>query len=304
MFSFVLIRSAPGGPFDTGERARSLPVYLQSILEREYGLDLPIYQQVLLYLQNLLRGDLGPLFSHRTEGVSDIIAQSFPVSLQLGTLSILLGYLIGIPAGIIAAVRHNTLVDHSATFFALLGVSIPNLVLGPLLILIFGVGLDWLPIATWGATPPFFLGVFPRINLDFITHAVLPTLTLGTAFSASVARLTRASLLEVLPKDFIRTARAKGLKERGVIIVHALRNSLIPVVTMSGRFVVNVLTSAFIVEYIFGINGLARHFVSSVLDREYFLLTGSVLVISIFLILTNLIVDVLYVWLDPKIQYT
>lgn len=306
LFSFVIIRAAPGGPFAAPDPLRpyGTPVHLQAVLERKYGLDKPISDQVILYLGNLLRGDLGPMMRLRTQDVSDVIGESLPVSLQLGGLSILLGYIIGIPAGTIAAVRHNTAVDHTATFLAMLGLSIPNLILGPLLILVFGLHFDLLPIATWGARPPFFLGIFPPLSEEFFRHAVLPTVTLGTAFSASVARLTRASLLEVLNKDYIRTARAKGLREQAVILTHALRNSLIPIVTMSGRYVINVLTGAFIVEHLFGINGIARHFIESVIGREYFLLTGTVLVISIFLILTNLVVDILYAYLDPKIRYT
>ena len=301
LFSFILIRTAPGGPFD--QATRVIPAQMAGELERKFGLDEPIYEQVLIYLGNLVRGDLGPLYNRQTQSVSEVIAQALPVTLQLGALAILMGFAVGIPVGTLAATRYNTAVDHTATLSLLLGLSIPNMVLGPMLILIFGVHLNLLPFAAWGARPPFFLGVFPRLSADFFTHAILPTVTLGTAFSASVARLTRASLLEVLSKDYIRTARAKGLTERGVVVRHALRNSLIPIVSMSGRYVVNVLTGAFIVEHIFGINGLARHIVESVRGGEYFLLTGCVLVISIILIITNLVVDVLYAYIDPRIRY-
>ncbi|NIS80949.1 MAG: ABC transporter permease subunit [Anaerolineales bacterium] len=303
LFSFVIIRAAPGGPFRASGRATVIPAQLEGELERLYGLDKPIYEQVILYLRNVARGELGPLFARSTQSVREVISQSLPVTLQLGALSILLGYLVGIPVGSLAAIKHNTIVDHAATFTVLLGLSIPNLVLGPLLILIFGLHLDWLPFGTWGATPPFLLGIFPRLSVDFFTHAVLPTVTLGTAFSASVTRITRASLLEVLTKDYINTARAKGLAERAVMARHALRNSLIPIVTISGRYVVNVLTGAFIVERIFGLNGLARHFIDSVVRSEYFLLTGCVLAISVLLITTNFIVDILYAFIDPRIRY-
>jgi oligopeptide transport system permease protein len=303
LFSFILIRSAPGGPFATTGRALVIPARLEGELERLYGLDKPIYEQAIIYLRNVARGELGPLFSRNTQTVREVIAQSLPVSLQLGALSILLGYIVGIPVGSLAALKHNTAIDHAATLSVLIGISIPNLVLGPLLILIFGLRLDLLPFATWGATPPFFLGIFPRLSMDFFTHSVLPTITLGAAFSASVARITRASLLEVLTKDYINTARAKGLSEQAVMARHAIRNSLIPIVTISGRYVVNVLTGAFIVEQIFGLNGLAKHFIYSVVRSEYFLLTGCVLTISILLITTNLIVDILYAFIDPRIRY-
>jgi ABC-type dipeptide/oligopeptide/nickel transport system permease component len=239
----------------------------------------------------------------RGQDVNDIVAQSLPVSMQLGILAIGLGFVIGIPAGIIAALKHNTMIDHAATFVAVLGVSIPNLVLGPLLILIFGVYLDWFPIAFWGADPPFILGIFPRPTADFWLHAVMPVFALGTGISAQVARLTRAGLLEVLTEDYVRTARAKGLRERMVIIVHALKNSLIPVATILGPLLAALLTGTFVIEQIFALNGLGRYFVNSVNQREYFLLTSITLVYGLFLIAGNLFVDIMYAWLDPRIRY-
>jgi ABC-type dipeptide/oligopeptide/nickel transport system permease component len=176
------------------------------------------------------------------------------------------------------------------------------LVLAPLLILVFGVYLDWFPIAFWGADPPFILGIFPTPTLEFFQHAAMPTIALGTGISASIARLTRAGLLDVLGEDYIRTARAKGLSERMVITVHALKNSMIPVATILGPLLAAVLTGTFVVEQIFALNGLGRHFVNSVAQREYFLLTGISLIYGLFLVAGNLFVDILYAWLDPRIR--
>lgn len=300
--TFLMIQALPGGPFDT-VGTKAMPEQMRQLLERRYGLDRPLYEQYFLYVGNLLQGDLGPMLRFRGQDVNDIVAQSLPVSMQLGILAIGLGFVIGIPAGIIAALKHNTMIDHAATFVAVLGVSIPNLVLGPLLILIFGVYLDWFPIAFWGADPPFILGIFPRPTADFWLHAVMPVFALGTGISAQVARLTRAGLLEVLTEDYVRTARAKGLRERMVIIVHALKNSLIPVATILGPLLAALLTGTFVIEQIFALNGLGRYFVNSVNQREYFLLTSITLVYGLFLIAGNLFVDIMYAWLDPRIRY-
>lgn len=300
--TFMLIQATPGGPFDAvGQRA--MPEHIRNLLERRYGLDEPVYVQFGNYVLNLLQGDLGPMLRQRSQTVNDIVGQTFPVSFQLGALSLILAFGIGIPAGIIAALKHNSIIDYSATFLAVLGVSIPNLVLGPLLILIFGVYLDWFPIAFWGADPPFILGVFPRPTLEFWHHAAMPVFALGTGFSAIVARLTRAGLLDVLDQDYIRTARAKGLRERVIIVVHALKNSLIPVVTLLGPLLAGALTGSLVTETIFALNGMGRRFVSSVGEREYFLLTSLTLIYGILLVAGNLLVDIMYAWLDPRIRY-
>lgn len=300
--AFMLIHATPGGPFDSAG-TRAMPPQIRELLERRYGLDEPIYVQFGEYLLNLVQGDLGPMLRQRSQTVNDVVAQTFPVSFQLGSLSLILAFVIGVPAGIVAALKHNSLVDYGATFLAVLGVSIPNLVLGPLLILVFGVYLKWFPIAFWGADPPFILGLFPAPNLEFWTHAVMPVFTLGTGASAIVARLTRAGLLDVLDQDYIRTARAKGLRERVVIVVHALKNSLIPVVTLLGPLLAGLLTGSLVVETIFALNGMGRRFVSSVGEREYFLLTGLTLIYGVMLIGGNLLVDIMYAWLDPRIRY-
>jgi len=302
LVTFLMIQATPGGPFDAvGER--SMPEYMREILERKYGLDKPLFEQFLLYLQNLVQGDLGPMMRERSQTVNDIVGQTFPVSFQLGIMAVLLGFSIGIPFGIIAALQRNTIIDYGVTFLAVVFNSIPNLVLAPVLILIFGVALNWLPIAFWGAEPPFILGFLPKPNATFFSHAVLPVMALGTAYAAGIARLTRAGLLEVLTADYVRTARAKGLRERVVIIVHALKNSLIPVVTLLGPLLAAAVTGSLVVEQIFALNGMGRRFISSIQAREYFLLTSLTLIYGVLLILGNLVVDILYAWLDPRIRY-
>ncbi len=302
--TFLLVQAMPGGPFDSvGQRA--MPEHIRLLLERRYGLDDPLYVQFGRYFFNLLQGDLGPMLRERSQTVNDVVAQTFPVSFQLGTLSMILGFAIGIPAGVIAALRHNSVVDYSATFLAVLGVSIPNLVLGPLLIVIFAVELKWFPVAFWGADPPFLLGLFPRepFSVRFWHHAIMPVFALGTGMAALIARLTRAGLLDVLDQDYIRTARAKGLRERAVVVVHALKNSLIPVVTLLGPLMAGAVTGSLVVEQIFALNGMGRRFVGSVGQREYFLLTSLTLIYGVLLILGNLLVDIMYAWLDPRIRY-
>lgn len=306
--TFLLIRSIPGGPFDSrGEKP--LPPAVRERMENLYGLNDPLPTQFFLYLGNLAQGELGPLFRQPSRSVNDIVAETFPVSIQLGLMSLLVGFGIGIPAGIIAALRHNSLIDYTATFMAVLGVSIPSLVLGPVLILIFGVNLQWLEFGRWGAEPPFVLGFLPKFSelfgegAKFFELALMPVLALGTAYSAGIARLTRAGLLEVLDSDYIRTAYAKGLKMATVIGVHALKNSLIPVATILGPLLAGAVTGALITENIFAINGMGRQYVLSIGQREYFLLTGLTLLFAVLLILGNLMVDILYAWLDPRIRY-
>lgn len=302
MATFALINAVPGGPFDTSGQ-KKMPDHIVAIMERQYGLDRPLWEQFARYLGNLAKGDMGPLLQSRVQNVNDVVGQTFPVSFQLGVMAVILGFSIGIPAGIIAALRHNTVVDYSATFFAVLFASIPNLVLAPLLILIFAVGLKWFPIAFWAAEPPFILGLFPKPTAEFFHHAALPVVVLGTGSAATITRLTRAGLLDVLSQDYIRTARAKGLHERAVIVVHALKNSLIPVATILGPLFAAAVTGSLIVEQIFAINGMGRRFISSLSEREYFLLTGLTLIYGALLIAGNLVVDILYAWLDPRIRY-
>ncbi|MBC7250903.1 MAG: ABC transporter permease [Anaerolineae bacterium] len=301
--TFVFVRAIPGGPFDfAGDK--SLPPQVVANLEAKYHLNEPVWKQFGRYLYDLIvKQDLGPSYRYRGRTVNDIIRDALPISAQLGALALLLALLIGIPAGIIAALKQNTPLDYASTFVAILGVSIPNIVMGPLLIWIFALKLNWFPVARWGAQPPFFLGFLPTPTPDFWRHAVLPVVTLGTGLSASIARLTRASLLQTIREDYIRTARAKGLAERVVIVRHALKNSLIPVVTILGPMFAAVLTGTFTTEQIFGIPGLGKHFVTSVGNRDYPVVVGTTLLYSVFLVIANLMVDITYAWLDPRIRY-
>ena len=326
LFTFVLVRVIPGGPFDyAGEKA--LPPQVVANIEAKYHLDWPVGWQFVSYLfgddvveflsggkyqqpadggsKGLIRGDFGPSLRYRGQTVTDIIKGTFPISFQLGLLAMVIGLSIGVPAGIIAALKQNSWLDYTATFIAVLGVSVPSLVLGPVLIWLFAVKLGWLPVATWGAKPPFILGLFPRniLSWKFWSHAIMPAIAMGTGMSASIARLTRASLLQVIREDYIRTARAKGLPERTVIAIHALKNSMIPVVTIMGPLFAAVVTGSLIIEQIFGINGMGRHFVQSVGNRDYPLLMGVTLVYTFLLLIANLMVDLTYAWLDPRIRY-
>lgn len=317
LFTFALMRAIPGGPFDfAGDR--SLPPQIVANIEAKYHLDWPLWKQFLSYLigddvlgeegisKGVIRGDLGPSLRYRSQSVNDIVGTTFPVSAQLGFLSILLAVLIGIPAGTLAALNQNSWIDYTSTFGAVIFLSIPNLVLAPLLIWIFALGLGWFPVAGWGSKPPYLLGFLPQLsqlNWSFISHAAMPVFALGTAYAATIARLTRASLLQVIREDYIRTARAKGLRERAVIVVHALKNSLIPVVTIIGPLFAGLVSGTFVVEQIFGINGMGKHFVQSVGNRDYQVITGLTLIYGVLLIVANLLVDVSYAWLDPRIRY-
>jgi ABC-type dipeptide/oligopeptide/nickel transport system permease component len=286
VFTFTLVRIIPGGPFDrVGDK--TLPPQIRANLEANYHLDEPVWQQYFRYLWNLLQLDLGPSLRFRAQTVNDIIGGALPVSAQLGVMSVALAVVIGIPTGIIAALHRNTPIDYGATFTAIFFGSVPHIVLGPVTILIFALKLGWLPVARWESP----------------AHWVLPTFILGTGCAARIARLTRGSLLEVMREDYIRTARAKGLQEMIVVGRHALKNALIPVVAYLGPILAAVVTGTFVVETIFGIPGLGRHFVESVGNRDYPLVMGTALVYALLLVSANLLVDMTYAWLDPRIRY-
>ncbi len=317
LFTFVLMRAIPGGPFDfRGDR--SLPPQVTANLEAKYHLDWPMWKQFLSYLigddllgeegssRGVIRGDLGPSLRYRGQSVNDIIATTLPISAQLGFMSLLLALLIGIPTGTIAALKQNTWIDYTSTFAAVVFLSVPNLVLAPILIWIFALKLGWFPVATWGAKPPYLWGFLPSLDqwdLNYFKHAALPVFALGTASAAGISRLTRASLLQVVNEDYIRTARSKGLRERTVIVVHALKNSMIPVVTILGPAFAALVTGTFVVELIFGINGMGKHFVNSIGNRDYPIITGVTLIYAVVLVIANLLVDITYAWLDPRIRF-
>jgi ABC-type dipeptide/oligopeptide/nickel transport system permease component len=259
--------------------------------------------QFFNYVWGVTHGDFGPslnrsLRDHNVQ-VSDEISKRLPVSMQIGIFAVIMGFSLGIPLGVLAAIYHNTMVDYTAMFFAVLSTATPGIVLAPVLIIIFAVELEWVPVADtknqWQDGPaltPYYLQIL-----------ALPVITLGTGMSAGIARLTRASLLQVLHEDYVRTARAKGLRERVVIYVHALKNALIPVATILGPLLAAVLTGTFVVELIFVIPGLGSSFVNSVTARDYTMIMGVSILYSVFLILGNIVVDIMYTWLDPRIRF-
>jgi oligopeptide transport system permease protein len=323
LFTFVLVRAIPGGPFDTEKK---LPPQVLANREAQYHLDWPMWKQFLSYSlgddvvakvtgdpeawegssRGVVRGDFGLSLQYKDQEVVDIIATSLPISAQLGFLAVLFAVIIGIPLGTIAALRQNTWIDYTATFTAVFFLSVSNIVLAPILIWIFALSLGWFPVAGWGSKPPYMLGFLPTIsewNLEYFQHAALPVFALGTAAAAAISRLTRGTLLQVIREDYIRTARAKGLHERSVVVIHALKNSLIPVVTILGPLFAALVTGTFIVESFFGINGLGKHFVQSVGNRDYTLLLGVTLLYSVFLLVANLMVDISYAWLDPRVRF-
>lgn len=259
--------------------------------------------QFFNYLWGALQLDFGPSLNvalrDQNVQVGDEIARRLPVSMQVGIFAVILGFALGIPLGVLAAVYHNTLVDYFAMFFAVLGQATPAIVLAPVLIIIFAVELQWVPVIDqrnqWRAGPEF--------SLYYLQILALPVITLATGMSAGIARLTRASLLQVLHEDYVRTARAKGLRERAVIYIHALKNALIPVATIIGPLLAGVLTGTFVVELIYTIPGLGKVFVDSVAARDYTMIMGVSLLYSVFLIIGNILVDILYTWLDPRIRF-
>jgi oligopeptide transport system permease protein len=282
--TFFIMRLAPGGPF-LSERA--IPPEIQSNLQAKYGLDQPLWVQYGRYLQNLVQFDFGPSYKYPERTVNQIIAEGFPVSLQLGLAALLFALVIGIIAGVIAAVRHGSAIDRLTMGVIFFGISVPTFVIGPLLIFLFSLTLYWFPPALWG-TPQ---------------HLVLPAVTLGLPYSVYIARLTRTEMIEVLQQDYIRTARAKGISEFRLLWKHALNGSLLPVVSFLGPAVADLVTGSIVVEKIFAIPGLGRYFVESAFSRDYTTVLGTVLFYAILLIVANLVVDILYRFLDPRIEY-
>ncbi len=282
--TFFMIRFVPGGPF-TAEKAVT-PEVLRN-LEAHYGLDKPLHRQYLDYLGNLLHGDLGPSFKYANRTVNEIIADKLPTSLELGLWSLAIALAVGLTLGVLAAIRRNTWLDYLCSSVAMTGISVPTFVLGPLLVLFFAIYLGWFNASGW-------YGPADR---------VLPAATLGCVYAAYVARLTRGGMLEVLGQDFIRTARAKGASEARVVFRHALRGGLLPVVSFLGPAIAGILTGSFVIETIFQIPGLGREFVNSAFNRDYTLVLGTVILYAALIIVLNLVVDVVQVWLNPKLKF-
>jgi oligopeptide transport system permease protein len=284
--SFFVVRLAPGGPFD---QEQTLAPQVRANLDRAYGLDRPIVVQYWRYLRGLAHGDFGPSFKQHDFSVSELISQGLPVSGSLGITAVLLAILIGIPLGLAAAVWRQTSVDYGITSLVVLGMALPGFVTGPLLALVFGVYLQWLPVAGWEEGSPRYF--------------VLPALTLALPVIAYVARLTRASLLDVFQANFIRTARARGLGPWRILWGHALRPALLPVVSYLGPAAAFVVTGSLVVETVFGLPGTGRYLVQGAINRDYTLVMGMVIVYGTLVLLFNLIADLVYGWLDPRVRH-
>lgn len=282
--TFFLVRIAPGGPFDS---EKAVIPEVKAALEAQYRLDQPLFQQYLAYLGDLAQGELGPSFKYPGRSVNELIAAGLPATAELGLYALLVAVCIGGVAGVLASLKPNTAQDYVPMSLAMIGICMPTFLLGPLLVLLFGIQLEWLPVSGWGEMPG---------------DKLLPSLTLGAAYAAYVARLSRAGMLEVLSQDYIRTARAKGLPEWQVITRHALRGGLMPVVTFLGPAFAGLLAGSFVVETIFQIPGLGRFYVQAAFNRDYTMILGTTVFLSTLIVLFNLASDVLAAWLNPRLR--
>lgn len=283
--TFFLVRLAPGGPFDT-ERAVS-PQVLKNLQER-YNLDAPLHEQYFDYLAGLARGDFGPSFKYPSRSVTEMIATGFPVTLELGLYALLFALGVGLCTGVVASLRPNTALDYVPMSLAMIGICLPSFVLGPVLALMLGIWLDWLPVSGWGFTP---------------ADKILPAVTLGSMYAAYIARLSRGGMLDVLSQDYIRTARAKGVPEWRIVLKHALRGGVAPVVSFLGPAAAGLLAGSFVVETIFQIPGLGRFYVQAAFNRDYTMVLGTTIFLSALIIALNLLADIILVWLNPRLRH-
>ena len=282
--TFFLVHAVPGGPFDSERR---ISAEILANLNASYNLDAPLYQQYFTYLNNLLHGDFGPSFKYPGHTVTELISSGFPTTLELGLYALLVALILGISTGIIAALRANSWGDYLPMSIAMIGICLPSFLLGPLLILLFGFYLPWLPVAGW------------NVNAG---DKILPALTLGTAYAAYISRMTRGSMLEILSQDFIRTAHAKGLPMYAIIYKHALRGGLATVVTFLGPAFAGLLSGSFVVETLFQIPGLGRFYVQSAFNRDYTMIMGCTIFLATLIIIFNLLSDICAAWLNPKLR--
>ncbi|MED1722853.1 ABC transporter permease [Brevibacillus parabrevis] len=282
--TFFLMHAVPGSPFE--KEGKALNETVAQNLNAYYNLDKPLFVQYGLYLQKLVQFDLGPSTANSADTVNKMIARGFPVSFQLGLIAVLFAIISGVGLGVIAALRHNRLIDYAAMIIAVLGISIPSFVIAPLLIKYLAVEWKLLPTATWGSWQ----------------HVVMPALALAFGPIAIIARLTRTNMLEVLTQEYIETAKAKGLKPATIVIKHALRNAILPVVTLLGALIANVLTGSFVIEKIFAIPGMGKYFVAGIINRDYSVIMGTTVFYSALLIFLMFVVDVLYGIIDPRIK--
>ncbi|MCR8634980.1 MULTISPECIES: ABC transporter permease [Paenibacillus] len=283
-FTFVLMKNLPGDPF--GEESLKLTVEQKKLLYAQYGLDKPVWEQYLKYMNNVIHGDLGVSYAFPTRKVTDIIAQGFPASLELGLWALVIAIIVGLILGIIASLNHNKGWDIAAMFTAIAGISIPSFVLGPLLSYYIGVKLGWLPAGMWTGA----------------SSRVLPSIALSLGTIAILARLMRTSMLDVLNLDYIKTAKSKGLSQRAIVVRHTLRNAILPVVTVLGPVFVNLITGTLVVEQIFVVPGLGKHFVQSIYSNDYTMITGLTIFYSFLLVVVLFLTDILYGLVDPRIR--
>jgi oligopeptide transport system permease protein len=283
--TFFLVRVAPGGPFDS---EKAVIPEVKAALEAQYRLDQPLFSQYLAYLGDLARGDFGPSFKYPGRSVNELIGAGLPVTAELGLYALLIATLIGGLAGVIASLKPNTPQDYVPMALAMIGICMPTFLLGPLLVLVFGIELEWLPVSGWGDIPG---------------DKILPSITLGAAYAAYIARLSRAGMLEVLSQDYIRTARAKGLPEWQVVVRHALRGGLLPVIAFLGPAFAGLLAGSFVVETIFQIPGLGRFYVQAAFNRDYTMILGTTVFLSTLIVLFNLLSDILAAWLNPRLRH-
>ncbi|MCT2531114.1 ABC transporter permease [SAR92 clade bacterium H921] len=282
--TFMLVHSAPGGPFSAD---KAVPPEVIKALEAQYNLDQPLWQQYVSYVGDVLQGDFGPSFKYPGRDVTELIAAGLPATAELALYAMLVALVIGVSAGVAAAMRPNTAQDYIPMSAAMIGICMPSFLLGPLLVLIFGIHLEWLPVSGWGDIPG---------------DKILPAITLGTGYAAYIARLSRGGMLEVLSQDYIRTARAKGLSEPVVVAKHALRGGLIPVIAFLGPAFAGLLGGSFVVETVFQIPGLGRFYVQAAFNRDYTMILGTTVFFSTLIIIFNLLSDMLAIWLNPKLR--
>ncbi len=282
--TFILIHSAPGGPFSAD---KAVPPEVLIALEEKYDLNLPLWQQYFGYLEDLISGDFGPSFKYPGRNVSELIASAFPTTAELALYSMIVAIVIGLFAGVVAAMRPNSVQDYAPMSLAMIGICMPSFLLGPLLVLIFGIYLEWLPISGWNSLPG---------------DKILPAITLGTGYAAYIARLTRGGMLDILSQDYIRTARAKGLSEIVIVCKHGLRGGLMPVVAFLGPAFAGMLGGSFVVETIFNIPGLGRFYVQAAFNRDYTMILGTTIFFASLIVSFNLISDILAMWMNPKLR--
>ncbi len=284
--TFLLIHATPGGPWSQGDKP--VPPIIKKRLNAAYGLDDPLWKQYINYLWNILHGDFGPSFQSRSQSVTDIIRETFPVSVKLGLIAMALALMIGIPLGVIGAVKHNSILDYLSGFAAIGGISTPSYVTVSLMVLLFSSWLRLVPTGGWDGVAS--------------TKVLIPAWALALYPAAVLARYTRSSMLDVLSSDYVRTARSKGLSENAVIARHAVRNALLPVMTVSGIILADVITGSFFVETVYQVPGIGRYFVDSITQRDYPVILGTVLLLGFVVSIINLLVDILYPLLDPRMN--